>query len=151
MILCTFTGVLRGTRGDGVRRWWSATQGIALTGSQMRSERRSEGTRGNTRAGQKKRSETKYGCGGDGVAMVNQCPNYGRGMCGGVVALKTQSRFVFEFLFSVLNTRNRSTLSRTHSTQEMALTRTELTFERFLHSTGIIIRVHQKETLKNEI
>ena len=47
MILCTFTGVLRGTRGDGVRRWWSATQGIALTGSQMRSERRSEVTQGN--------------------------------------------------------------------------------------------------------
>ena len=42
--------------------------GMALTGSQMRSERRLEGTRGNTRAGQKKRSETKYGCGGDGVA-----------------------------------------------------------------------------------
>lgn len=63
MILCTFTGVLCGTRGDGVRRWWSGTQGIALTGSQMRSERRSEGTRGNTKAGQKKRSEAKYGCG----------------------------------------------------------------------------------------
>ena len=69
MILCTFTGVLCGTRGDGVRRWWSATQGMALTGSQMRSERRLEGTRGNTKAEQKKRSETKYGCGGgDGVA-----------------------------------------------------------------------------------
>ena len=39
--------------------------GIALTGSQMRSERRLEGTRGNTKAGQKKRSEAKYGCGGD--------------------------------------------------------------------------------------
>ena len=39
---------------------------MALTGSQMRSERRLEGTRGNTKAGQKKRSETKYGCGGDG-------------------------------------------------------------------------------------
>lgn len=63
MILCTFTGVLCGTRGDGVRRWWSVTQGVALTGSQMRSERRSEGTRGNTKVGQKKRSETKYGCG----------------------------------------------------------------------------------------
>ena len=33
---------------------------MALTGSQMRSERRSEGTRGNTKAKQKKRSETKY-------------------------------------------------------------------------------------------
>lgn len=44
--------------------------GIALTGSQMRSERRLEGTRGNTKAGQKKRSEAKYGCGGDGVAGV---------------------------------------------------------------------------------
>ena len=40
--------------------------GMALTGSQMRSERRLEGTRGNTKVGQKKRSETKYGCGGDG-------------------------------------------------------------------------------------
>ena len=30
MILCTFTGVLCGTRGDGVRRWWSTTQGMAL-------------------------------------------------------------------------------------------------------------------------
>lgn len=66
MILCTFAGVLCGTRGDGVRRWWSGRQGIALTDSQMRFERRSEGTRGNNKAGQKKRSEAKYGCGGDG-------------------------------------------------------------------------------------
>ena len=60
MILCTFTGVLCGTRGDGVRRWWSGTQGIALTGSQMRSERRLEVAQGNTKAGQKKCSEAKY-------------------------------------------------------------------------------------------
>lgn len=57
MILCTFTGVLCGTRGDGVRRWWSTTQGMALTGSQMRSERRLEGTRGNLR--QDKRNAQK--------------------------------------------------------------------------------------------
>ena len=53
----------------------------------MRSERRLEGTRGNTKAGQKKRSETKYGCGGDGEPV---------------------SRFGIVFLFSVLNTRNRT-------------------------------------------
>ena len=71
MILCTFTGVLCGTRGDGVRRWWSGTQGIALTGSQMRSERRSEGTRGNTKAGKRnaqKRNTAMVVMCGDGVA-----------------------------------------------------------------------------------
>ena len=90
MILCTFTGVLCGTRGDGVRRWWSATQGMALTGSQMRSERRLEGTRGNTKARQKKRSETKYGCGGDGVTI---CYSLFMVMCGdGVKQMEQNTR-----------------------------------------------------------
>ena len=97
MILCTFTGVLRGTRGDGVRRWWSATQGMALTGSQMRSERRLEGTRGNTKAGQKKRSETKYGCGGDGEG----CPVFGRG--DGVAGAGTEHKLKYRFGMVALN------------------------------------------------
>ena len=62
---------LCGTRGDGVRRWWSATQGIALTGSQMRSERRLEGTRGTLRQdkrnAQKRNMAVVVMC-GDGVA-----------------------------------------------------------------------------------
>lgn len=79
-------------------------------------------------------------------------PAYGRGMCGGVVALKTQKRFVIEFLFSVLNTRNRThSAGHTAHSIRIPLTRTELTSERFLHSTGIIIRAHQKETLRNEM
>lgn len=67
-------------------------------------------------------------------------------MCGGVVALKTQKRFVIEFLFSVLNTRNRThSAGHTAHSIRIPLTRTELTSERFLHSTGIIIRVHKKK------
>ena len=71
MILCTFTGVLCGTRGDGVRRWWSGTQGIALTGSQMRFERRSEGTRETLR--QDKRNAQKRN-----TAVV--CGDYHKGV-----------------------------------------------------------------------
>ena len=123
MILCTFTGVLCGTRGDGVRRWWSGTQGMALTGSQMRSERRLEGTRGNTKAGQKKRSETKYGCGGEG------CGDYHKGgticyilfvvMCGdGVTGAGTEH-----------------TQQDTQHTQGIALTGSQMRSERRLEVT----------------
>ena len=56
-----------------------------------------------------------------------------------MTALKTQNRFVFEFLFSVLNTRNRiHSAGHTAHSIRVPLTRTELTSERFLHSTGII-------------
>ena len=77
MILCAFTGVLCGTRGDGVRRWWSATQGIALTGSQMRSERRSEGTQETLRQDKRntQKRNMKVMC-GDGVKQMEQNTSY---------------------------------------------------------------------------
>lgn len=83
-------------------RRWSGTQGIALTGSQMRFERRSEGTRGNDKRNAQKRN-TAVVCGDyhKGVAI---CYTLFVVMCGRS-RNRTQAKSTETEL---LNTRNRT-------------------------------------------
>ena len=69
-----------------------------------------------------------------------------------MTALKLRNVLLLSSVSELLNTRNRThSAGHTAHSIRIPLTRTELTSVRFLHSIGIIIRVHQKETLRNEM